>query len=206
ILSRQCDGAPRSTDEPTPTQTAKHSHALISPYYGSGSGETCQSVTQPLPTVTAKARFGMVMPVTHSDGSQRARDIDADPLPTLTAANRGELAFIVAQHGEREGQSPRVHSVDAPAPTIAATGHVDLIEATAHYDILFRMLEPHELAAAMGFDADGEAYDFAGTKTEKIKQIGNAVSVRKMKACVGAIMADAVPRRTSRVDKAERAA
>jgi len=56
------------------------------------------------------------------------------------------------------------------------------------------------------FDADGEAYDFAGTKTEQIKQIGNAVSVRKMKACVGAIMADAVPRRTSRIDKAERAA
>jgi DNA (cytosine-5)-methyltransferase 1 len=206
ILSRQGGGAPRSTDEPTPSQVAKHSHALISPYYSSGSGETCQTVTQPLPTVTAKARFGIVMPVTHDDRSQRARDVDADPLPTLTTANRGELAFIVAQHGEREGQPPRVHSVDAPAPTIAATGHVDLIEATAHYDILFRMLEPHELAAAMGFDADGKAYDFVGTKTEQIKQIGNAVSVRKMKACVGALMADAAPRRTSRIDKAERAA
>jgi DNA (cytosine-5)-methyltransferase 1 len=44
-----------------------------------------------------------------------------------------------------------------------------------------------------GFDADGLAYDFAGTKTEKIKQIGNAVSVAKMKACVGVLMADAAP-------------
>jgi site-specific DNA-cytosine methylase len=34
---------------------------------------------------------------------------------------------------------------------------------------------------------------FAGTKTEQIKQIGNAVSVRMMKACVLALMADAAP-------------
>lgn len=93
--------------------------------------------------------------------------------------------------------------VDAPAPTIAATGHVDLIEATAHYDILFRMLEPHELAAAMGFDGDDEPYEFAGTKTDQIKQIGNAVSVAKMKACVLAIMADAAPKRSS--EQAQRA-
>jgi DNA (cytosine-5)-methyltransferase 1 len=53
------------------------------------------------------------------------------------------------------------------------------------------MLEPHELAAAMGFDNEEIPYEFAGTKTEKIKQIGNAVSVSKMKACVSAIMADA---------------
>lgn len=223
ILSRHAEGAPRSLDEPMPTQVAKHSNVLISPYYGSGSGETCQSAQEPLPTVTSKARFGMVVPVTHSQGGNAARDIGeplptmttakggefamvmpvthhdgsdrvrdaAVPLPTVTGANRGELAFITAQHGERQGQVPRVHDIEQPAPTIAATGHVDLIEGTAEYDILFRMLEPHELAAAMGFDDDEIPYEFAGTKTEKIKQIGNAVSVAKMKACVGAIMADA---------------
>lgn len=195
ILSRHAEGAPRSLDEPTPTQVAKQSHVLISPYYGSGSGETCQTAEEPLPTVTSKGRFGMVVPITHADGSNRARDVANDPLPTLTTANRGELAFITAQHGERQGQAPRVHSVEQPAPTIAATGHVDLVEATPEYDILFRMLEPHELAAAMGFNGDEVDYEFAGTKTEKIKQIGNAVSVAKMKACVGAIMADAAPKR-----------
>jgi DNA (cytosine-5)-methyltransferase 1 len=163
--------------------------ALVAPYYGSGSGETCQPMSVPLPTVTAKARFGMVLPVTHNDVSNRARDVDAEPLPTLTAAHRGELAFITAQHGEREGQSPRVHSIDHPAPAICASGHIDLVEPGAGYDILFRMLEPHELAAAMGF----HGYQFAGTKTEQIKQIGNAVSVAKMTACVGAMMADAAP-------------
>lgn len=197
VLSRHACGAPRSIEEPTPTQVAKHSHVLISPYYGSGSGETCNSVDEALPTITSKARFGIVVPITHSDGSNRARNVDADPLPTVTTANRGELAFIAAQFGEREGQSPRVHDIDNPAPAITATGHVNLVEPGPEYDILFRMLEPHELAAAMGFTTEDFTYEFAGTKTEQIKQIGNAVSVAKMKACVGAIMADAAPKSKS---------
>lgn len=162
VLSRHGEGAPRSVDEPTPTQVAMHSHLLISPYYGSGSGETCTSGEDVLPTITTKGRFGMVVPITHADGSNRARNVDTDPLPTLTTANRGELAFVETDQG-------------------------------IQFDILFRMLEPHELAAAMGFNTEEARYEFAGTKTQIIKQIGNAVSVEKMEACVGAIMADAAP-------------
>jgi DNA (cytosine-5)-methyltransferase 1 len=250
ILARGSEGAPRSVDDPTPTQTAQHGHVLISPYYGSGSGESCQSAEEPLPTVTSKGRFGMVvpvtqknggpgarsdddplptmttakggefavvMPVTHHDISDRVRDV-GEPLPTLTGANRGELAVIVASHGERPGQTPRVHDVEQPAPTICAKGRVDMAQGIvadggiigpdgAAYDILFRMLEPHELAAAMGFDTEEAAYEFAGNKTEQIKQIGNAVSVAKMKACVGAIMADAAaPQAAMRRSKRSRAA
>ena len=227
MLSRHAEGAPRSMDEPTPTQVAKHSHLLISPYYGSGSGETCTGGDVPLPTVTSKGRFGMVvpvtqsgggatardvadplptmttakggefavvMPLTHHDGSDRVRDPAVDPLPTITTAHRGELAFIAAQFGERDGQAPRIHGLDEPAPTLCATGRVNIVEPAEGYDILFRMLEPHELAAAMGFNTAEATYEFTGTKTEQIKQIGNAVSVRKMKACVAAIMADAAPR------------
>lgn len=193
VFSRHAEGAPRSVEEPTPTQVAKHSHVLISPYYGSGSGETCTEAAAPLPTVTSKGRFGMVVPITHADGGNRARDTETDPLPTITTAHRGELAFIAAQFGEREGQAPRVHDIEEPAPTLCATGRVNLVQATERYDILFRMLEPHELAAAMGFNTEDARYEFTGTKTEQIKQIGNAVSVRKMKACVAAIMADAAP-------------
>jgi DNA (cytosine-5)-methyltransferase 1 len=194
ILSRHAGGAPRSIDNPTPTQCAKHSPVLISPYYSNG-GERLEmplsAETDPLPTITSKARFGMVVPITHSDSSNRVRDVDAEPLATITTAHRGELAFVTAQHGERPGQAPRVHDIAGPTPTIAASGHIDLVEPTAEYDILFRMLEPHELAAAMGFNSEERAYEFAGTKTEQIKQIGNAVSVAKMRACVAALCADA---------------
>ncbi len=225
ILSQASGGAARSVNEPIPTQTTGGngaSHALITSYYGAS--EWSGDASDPLPTVTTKDRFGLVvpvtqsgggatardvrepitakggefaivMPVTHADGSARQRDAATEPLPTVTGANRGELAFITAQNfGEREGQAPRVHTVDDPAPTVTATGRVNLVQPDGEtYDILFRMLEPHELAAAMGFGDEDSAYEFAGTKTQKVKQIGNAVSVAKMRACVRALMADAVP-------------
>jgi DNA (cytosine-5)-methyltransferase 1 len=201
--------AGQSLGDPMPTAPTGGAHALISPYYGSGSGETCNSADETLPTITSKGRFGLIVPVTHHDGLDRVRDTNVEPLPTITGANRGELAFITAQQGERHGQAPRVHSVDDPTPTIAATGHVDLVDLVTDidgYDILFRMLEPHELAAAMGFNTDDQEYEFAGTKTEKIKQIGNAVSVRKMQACVAAIMADAAPKAIKQPDEADEVA
>lgn len=226
VLSQASGGAPRAAEQPLPTIVGGGQRgsgtALISPYYGSGSGETCTATDEPLPTVTSKGRFGMivpvthtqggnavrdvgqpiptvttarggelavVMPVTHHDGSDRARDA-GEPLPTITGANRGELAFISAQFGEREGQPPRTHDLDAPASTGLTLGQGGLVEGVEDYDILFRMLEAAELASAMGFNDAAQAYEFAGTKTDQIKQIGNAVSVAKMRACVKAIMAD----------------
>lgn len=197
-----------SVDDSLPTITAKDRFSLVVPVTQSGGGASARSVAEPVPTMTTAkgGEFAVVMPVTHEDGSDRVRDPGIEPLPTVTGANRGELAFITAQFGEREGQAPRVHSIDEPSPTIAATGHVNLVQGGEGYDILFRMLEPHELAAAMGFTSEDQAYEFAGTKTDQVKQIGNAVSVAKMKACVGAIMADAVPRRRSRPAEAKKAA
>lgn len=75
------------------------------------------------------------------------------------------------------------------APTICATGHINLVEATGH-DILFRMLEDYELGAAMGFDPELVKYEFTGNKTEKVKQIGNAVPVELADACVTALFSD----------------
>jgi site-specific DNA-cytosine methylase len=47
----------------------------------------------------------------------------------------------------------------------------------------FRMLQLHELAAAQSFPKD---YKFTGTKTEVVKQIGNAVCPMMAKALVEA--------------------
>ena len=108
-----------------------------------------------------------------------------------TGLSRGELACIVAAFGERRGQAPRVHSVDDPAPTICAQGRVQLVEPIIEgrqYDIRFRMLEPKELARAMGFSDKEAAYEFAGNQTEVTKQIGNAVPVNLAAALVGALM------------------
>jgi DNA (cytosine-5)-methyltransferase 1 len=189
VLSNQGGGAPRSVAEPVPGIVNKIGHALIAPYYGSGSGETCSSINDPLPTATTKARFGLVFPVTHSDSSNRARSVD-EPIPTLTTAARGELAFITASFGERESQAPRVHSVDDPAPTICASGHTNLVMPGREYDILFRMLEPHELAAAMSISTPEQPYYFCGTKTDVVRQIGQAVPRRTGRALALSLMGD----------------
>lgn len=52
-------------------------------------------------------------------------------------------------------------------------------------EIHFRMLQPHELAAAQGFPKD---YEFKGTKTQVIKQIGNAVPCNTARALVKAAL------------------
>jgi DNA (cytosine-5)-methyltransferase 1 len=231
IMSGQSGGAPREISDPMPGMTGRLGSVLIAPYYGHGSGESCCSPELPLPTVTTKARFGLVVPVTrsnggaraprsiddplptltmakggefavvipvtHAGGGNRARTVD-DPLPTLTGAHRGELACIpafarTAAFGERQGQAPRVHSIDEPTPTICATGRIQLAIAEPviegrQYDIRFRMLEPKELARAMGFTDAETAHEFAGNKTEITKQIGNAVPVNLAAALVGALM------------------
>ena len=109
-------------------------------------------------------------------GSNDARSVDR-PMPTITAGgNHIGLCepFISHYQGRPIGQS-----IDAPLNTITTKDRFALVEpftdGEAVYDIRFRMLQPHELAAAMSFDKD---YQFAGNKTDQVKQIGNAVPVR----------------------------
>lgn len=192
VLAQASGGAPREVSDPVPTIPCGGAHALVAPYYGSGSGLTCKSVEQPLDAITTKARFGMVIPITHAGGGNRARSTDA-PLPTLTTARRGELAFITAAFGERDGQLPRVHDLEQPVPTILAQGRINLVQPARSHDILFRMLEPRELARAMSFSDGDFEYEFAGTKTEITKQIGNAVPVRTAAALVKASLHDLNP-------------
>jgi DNA (cytosine-5)-methyltransferase 1 len=192
VLSQHGGGIARPVSEPAPGITTDGAHALVAPYYGSGSGKTCKSVDDPLDAITTKDRFGLVVPITHANkGAEtggRVRGLE-QPLPAITGANRGELAFITAAFGEREGQAPRVHDIAEPCPTICAGGRINLAEPDESAgDILYRMFKAHELAAAMGFNADETRYEFVGNETEVKRQIGNAVPVHTATALVAALM------------------
>ncbi len=184
----------KSVAAPLDTVPTKDRFGLVVPVTHGNGGPGVRSVEGPLPTLTTAkgGEFGLVMPVTHDDASNRARSAE-EPLPTLTTAGRGELALITGSFGEREGQAPRVRSVDEPVPTVLAQGYVPLVEPVTdgqQYDILFRMLTPLELARAMSFSDSDFEYEFAGTKTEITKQIGNAVPVRTAQALVAAAFHD----------------
>lgn len=139
------------------------------------------------------------------------RELDINkPLPTITTARGGAFGIVEPfLLGQQSGALGR--GVSSPAPTVATSGAISLIEpflvtfygsgqnigtireplrtvttkdrfglvAPSQLDIAFRMLRPHELAAAMGFP---EGYQFAGTRTDAVKQIGNAVEVHQAAA------------------------
>ncbi|HCZ48673.1 MAG TPA: DNA methyltransferase [Gammaproteobacteria bacterium] len=154
----------------------------------------------PLPTVTGSNELGVAQPLIVSTSNSSAAGIPRsvlDPVRTITTAKGGDMAvaepFLVPNFGERDGQQPRTHSVQDPLPTVAATGHIQLAQPAAdgyRIDILYRMLHWRELARAMSFDDDGEQYDFAGTATDIVKQIGNAVPVRTARALIRALLED----------------
>lgn len=108
-------------------------------------------------------------------------------LPTITGANRGIVEPFVI--GQQSGAVPR--PVREPLPTLAAAGAVSLVEpyleGQSPRDIRFRMLAPHELAAAMGFPAD---YQFRGTRTDVVRQIGNAWPVNTACALSAALIGE----------------
>lgn len=97
-----------------------------------------------------------------------------EPLPTIST--KGAIAKIEPYLIQYYGQSGS-KSVDEPLPTVTTKGRFALIVPECYpagIDIRYRMLQPRELANAMGFPPD---YEFCGNKTETIEQIGNAVPV-----------------------------
>ena len=149
----------RSIESPLSTvRTSGAHHALAEPMLlPQQSGGQCRPVSLPAPTVATAGAVGLIEPYLVSYyGNGDALSVD-DPLDTVTTKERFGLAQPLI---EVEGKRYRL-------------------------DIKFRMLQPHELAAAQGFPSD---YQFAGNKTEIVKQIGNAVPRRLARAiCLAAV-------------------
>lgn len=123
----------------------------------------------------------LIAPYYGSGSGQTCKTVD-QPLDTVTAKPRFGLVEPIA--------GPSGARADTPAPH----DRIVLIDGVPHLlDIRFRMLEPYELARAMGFDGGengADAYQFVGTKAEITNQIGNAVPVNTARALVSAMFDD----------------
>jgi DNA (cytosine-5)-methyltransferase 1 len=167
LIGQHANNTPKGVDEaPVPTiptmARIRLIEPMLAPYYGSGSGETCQSIGQPVPTIPTKDRFALVDPLAVPYGPRSEARSVAEPLPTVMTRDRLGVAtptaepfglrnnahakakapdeplpaptnatsggilpmepFIVPNFGEREGQTPRVHDVAAPLPTVTGQG------------------------------------------------------------------------------------
>lgn len=120
---------------PLPSVCESTSHfAVAEPFLLSQqSGGAPRSVKDPMMTVAAKGAIGFVEPfIVGAGGPERAgkpKSVE-DPLGTMLARNHKALVqpFIVPRYGERPGQTPRTHDVDAPLPTVPTTCQHMLVE------------------------------------------------------------------------------
>jgi DNA (cytosine-5)-methyltransferase 1 len=130
---------------------------------------------QPLPTVTC-ARGG-AMGVAYLLPQQSGGSLRPATEPAPTVSTSGAIALVVEYYGNGQARP-----VTDPLPTVTCNDRFALVEASGSR-IGFRMLQPHELAAAQGFPSN---YQFTGTKTEQVRQIGNAVPCGFSRALVAA--------------------
>jgi DNA (cytosine-5)-methyltransferase 1 len=184
---------------PMRTQSTRAETALVVPYYGNTAAAA--SAGEPLGTLTTRDRFALVVPsggtwreyARHSDepfstvttretdgiafiaelrgGSSDHRGVD-EPLATVVAS--GNHHMLVRHNSSRGDGSEMCTPADEPARTITTTGHQSLVSIEARVeDATFRMLEPHEIQAAMAFTGE---YRVLGTRREKVRQLGNGVT------------------------------
>jgi DNA (cytosine-5)-methyltransferase 1 len=87
----------------------------------------------------------------------------------------GAIALVIEYY-----QNGKARPVSDPLPTVTCKSRFGLAQASGGV-VCFRMLQPHELAAAQGFP---RGYKFSGRKAEQVKQIGNAVPCGLSRALV----------------------
>lgn len=187
----QGSAKPKSINEPLNTVLTENHISLIEPFLvavnHSGSDESrCHPVDKPMPVVTCKNGYGVVEPVLEKDNVPESfvlhlnRNNDqpvavSQPMQTITATSSDfglVQPFLIKYYGNGGAVS-----IDEPLDTITTKDRFGLVEIDGekyYLDIRFRMLQPHELARAMGF---GDDYQFTGNRAAVVKQIGNAVPV-----------------------------
>ncbi|MFF7681488.1 DNA cytosine methyltransferase [Microbacterium sp. NPDC007973] len=156
-----------STAEPLRTQSTRNETGLLVPYYSKG---TSRPTTDPMGTVTTVDSAGLVVPLRNHGVAKPT----THPIDTVSAEGNHHALVMRNNLGGAEMTTPATE----PLRTLTTGGHQSLLEPGAPIsldvdDAGFRMLEPHEIQLGMGFAAD---YHLVGSKRDKVKQAGNAVT------------------------------
>ncbi|MFA5552582.1 MAG: DNA cytosine methyltransferase [Trueperaceae bacterium] len=142
-------------------------------------------VDEPLRTLTTAGSVGLVAP--YYGSAETAKPVD-EALGALTTRDRYAL---VTRHysGDDKAMSTPVFEAMRTLTTTAQQSIVtpgDLEAAKAQVDDCeFRMLQPHEVAAGMAFPDD---YIWEGTRRERVKMAGNAVTPPAARDLVAAVV------------------
>lgn len=174
---------PASATAPLRTQTARNETGLAwLPFIAElrGGGSVARSAMDSLATVTASGNHhGLVTPAMlmrnntpRGDAGQMSTSV-SEPARTLTTAGHQSLItwehLLVPYYGKGTART-----VADPVGTLSTHDRYALVRGDVDInDVLFRMLEPHEIGRAMSF---ADSYVVLGNKREKVRQYGNAVT------------------------------
>ncbi len=178
---------PASAHGPLRTQTARNETGLAwLPFMvtmrGGGDQLRGRSIGKPVGTVSANGNHhGLVTPdaafVMRNNGSKGDGGEHCTPAAehfrTMTTAGHQSLVtwenLLVPYYGTGTAKTVR-----EPVGTLSTRDRYALVQGQVDIeDVLFRMLEPHEIGRAMSF---ADAYIVLGSKRERVRQYGNAVT------------------------------
>jgi DNA (cytosine-5)-methyltransferase 1 len=192
---------PRSVDQPANTVlTRDHmalSEAFLVPFFGERIGQRPRTHSvDPLPAVTSHGAGAVVQPfvakVNHGNGgdpngaARRCYPVD-QPLGVVTTKN----GYAVVQPSlVKYNGTGKANSVDEPLDAVTTKDRFGLVEPkiTPDYrvEVLFRMLQPHELAAA--HSVEHFKWPDGLRKSDIVKMIGNMVPRRTAGALCRAML------------------
>lgn len=177
-----------SANNPLRTQTARNETGLAwLPFMvtmrGGGDQLRGRSIGEPVGTVSANGNHhGLVTPNvpamvmrnngSKGDGGEHCTSA-AEFFRTMTTAGHQSLVtwehLLVPYYGNGTAKTVR-----EPVGTLSTRDRYALVQGDVDInDVLFRMLEPHEIGRAMSF---ADQYIVLGSKRERVRQYGNAVT------------------------------
>lgn len=192
---------------PMATQTGRQTHAVAIPPEGSfmvelrGGSSDVRGVDEPSATVTASGNhLAVAIPpfVMVNRTNNRPRGVGEPFAPMLTADHHAVVqppSFIVKNYGT--GFDPSMVKDPNAEPLGAVTGidHHSLVTMEPRPpvevdDCGFRMLEPPEIGRAMAFPTE---YTVLGSKRDRVRQYGNAVTPPVMALLLGRVLDSLAP-------------
>lgn len=171
----------RPTDAPLRTQTGRADSALVVPLRNNGVARPASLA--PVPTVAAAGNHHALVMRNNTGGAEMSTPVD-EPVRTITTA--GHQSLIRWDHLVYGYDSGELRPVAAALPTqTTVQGDALLGPYPAIGDCTFRMLEPHEIQAAMAF---APSYVLLGNKREQVRQLGNAVTPPAARDLISAVV------------------
>ncbi|MFN2592335.1 MAG: DNA cytosine methyltransferase [Candidatus Dormibacteria bacterium] len=179
VIPMRTNGRPQRVETgPTATVTTAHGggQTLVTlPFIAElrGGSSDARSVAEPAATVVASGNHHALVVPYRGKGLAQTTD---QPLPTQDTRDR--FALVLKNYSARGDERQALAPAAEPLGAVTTQDHHSVVEIPEPPqvdvdDCGFRMLEPHEIQAAMAFP---NTFVVLGSKRDRVRMLGNAVT------------------------------